>query len=289
MRIAYFLLVHQYPHLFKRMFRAIYAPENVYLVHIDKKSTAFLHQEIRSLLSNYPNVRIMQPRDCIYCGYSMVDIELKAIEELLDEDWDFFMNLSGQDFPLQTQGSIRDYLTGKREQNFVHIIDVDRDWAAAKFRTQWYFVEYKFGSLPIFRRKRVWPLPIRTPYPTGYKEYGGSQWFTASRRFCEYVCRDPEVDKLKRYYKHTYIPDEHFFQAAIMHSPFRNTVINDNKRLIQWRNKRIHTFTMADRETLATSEAFFARKFDETVDGQIVDYLEARLNRAPAFDSMQNQ
>lgn len=288
MRIAYFLLVHQYPHLFKRMFRAIYVPENVYLVHIDKKSDASLHQEIRSFLSSYRNVRMMQPRDCIYCGYSMVDIELKAMKELLNEDWDFFMNLSGQDFPLKSQDFIRDYLAHKPGQNFVHIIDVDRNWPAAKFRARWYFVEYKLGSLPILRRKRVWPLPIRTSYPKGYQEYGGSQWFTATRRFCEYVCLDPEVHKLRRFFRHTYIPDEHFFQAAIMNSPFRDSVVNDNKRLIHWRHKRIHTFTMADTETLFASDAFFARKFDETVDAQIVDYLEARLNLAPAFSSGPN-
>ena len=36
--IAYFILVHRFPEQFKRLFKAIYHPENHYLIHIDLKA-----------------------------------------------------------------------------------------------------------------------------------------------------------------------------------------------------------------------------------------------------------
>jgi hypothetical protein len=34
------------------------------------------------------------------------------------------------------------------------------------------------------------------------------------------------------FYKNSYIPDEFFFQTVIMNSDFKNTVVNENYRLI---------------------------------------------------------
>ena len=34
--IAYFILVHRFPEQFKRLFKALYHPENHYLIHLDK-------------------------------------------------------------------------------------------------------------------------------------------------------------------------------------------------------------------------------------------------------------
>ena len=38
MNIAYFILVHRYPNQFKRLFKAIYDPDNHYLIHVDKRA-----------------------------------------------------------------------------------------------------------------------------------------------------------------------------------------------------------------------------------------------------------
>ena len=53
--IAYFILVHRLPRQFKRLFKAIYEPENCYLIHIDKKASDELKEEISLFLKPYPN------------------------------------------------------------------------------------------------------------------------------------------------------------------------------------------------------------------------------------------
>jgi hypothetical protein len=62
-----------------------------------------------------------------------------------------------------------------------------------------------------------------------------------------------------------------------MNSIFKETVINDNKRLIVWDPRRIHTFTIADCKILTESNAFFARKFDLSRNSQIISMIEEQL------------
>jgi len=286
MRIAYLITAYKYPDLFRRMFRTIYDPENIYLVHIDAKSNASFHEEIRDFLGDFPKARLMKSHDWIYGGYSAIDIQLKAMEELFDEEWDFFINLTAQDFPLRSQAYIKGYLQENRQHNFMQIRDMELSWKQSRFRRKWYFVELQTGSLPLLRRQRIWPLPIPRSYPKGYKRYGGLTWFILNREFCEYLCYTREHEKLKEFLKHTYIPEEEFFQTIIMHSPFKDTVVNDNKRLLIWKGKRLlglrysrlHILTMEDVGVLENSDAFFARKFDVSVDNQVIDFAESRLS-----------
>ncbi len=37
MKTAYLILVHRFPQQFMRLFRAIYHPNNYYLIHVDKR------------------------------------------------------------------------------------------------------------------------------------------------------------------------------------------------------------------------------------------------------------
>jgi len=46
-QIAYFIMVHRFPEQFKRLFKAIYHPENYYLIHLDKKTSLEIYDDIQ--------------------------------------------------------------------------------------------------------------------------------------------------------------------------------------------------------------------------------------------------
>jgi len=46
-QIAYFVLAHRFPEQFKRLFKAIYHPENYYLIHLDKKTSLEIYDDIQ--------------------------------------------------------------------------------------------------------------------------------------------------------------------------------------------------------------------------------------------------
>ena len=100
-QVAYFILVHRFPEQFKRLFKTIYHPNNHYLIHIDQKANQAVTQEVEAFLGNYPNTHVLESENVVWGGYSMVQSELNGIRYLLTHNlkWDFFINLSGQDFP----------------------------------------------------------------------------------------------------------------------------------------------------------------------------------------------
>lgn len=90
---------------FERMLRAIYAPQNIYCVHVDTKSTASVQAAVAGIVSCLPNVfMVSQPVRVIYAGWSRVQADLNCMADLYNSSiqWRYFINLCGQDFPLKT-------------------------------------------------------------------------------------------------------------------------------------------------------------------------------------------
>jgi hypothetical protein len=276
--IAYLILVHRYPGQFKRLFRAIYHPANYYLVHVDKKSGAGLQTEIQDFLSSFANASLLKSQSTLWGGYSLVDAELRGIEELLkiSPKWEFFINLSGQDFPIKSQAHIQDFLRRNKGKDFIKVSNQSKVRPDTLSRIQNYVTESGESILRI-------PI-LKRPYLRGVTPYIGNQWMILSRKFCEFVSYSPEVERFKRFYRHTFISDEGFFQTVIMNTSYRGTVVNDDKRTIDWVplgtiKLRPRDFTSKDADFLMASQGLFARKFDETVDGGILSILESNLSQ----------
>jgi len=275
--IAYLILVHRYLGQFKRLFRAMYHPANYYLVHVDKRSGVGLQTEIQDFLSSFANASLLKSQSILWGGYSMVDAELRGIEELLkiSSEWEFFINLSAQDFPLKSQTHIQDFLSRNIGSDFIKVANQRKIRPDTLSRIENYCIEFS---------KRILRTPIKRPYLRGVTPYIGNQWMILSRKFCEYICYTPEVKRFKRFYRHTFIPDEGFFQTVIMNTNYKGTIVNDDKRTIDWVplgtiKLRPRDFTSKDADFLMASQDLFARKFDETVDGGILSILESNLSQ----------
>ena len=274
--IAYLILVHRYPRQFKRLFRAIFHPANYYLVHVDKRSGVGLQTEIQDFLSSFANASLLKSQNTQWAGYSLIDAELRGIEELLkiSSEWEFFINLSGQDFPLKSQAHIQNFLSRNIGRDFIRVANQSKIRPDTLSRIRNYVTEFS---------NRILRTPIKRPYLRGVTPYIGNQWMILSRKFCEFVCYSPEVERFKRFYRHTFISDEGFFQTVIMNTSYKGIIVNDDKRTIVWVpigkiKLRPRDFTSKDAEFLLASQGLFARKFDETVDGGILSILESNLS-----------
>ena len=276
--IAYLILVHRYPGQFKRLFRAIYHPANYYLVHVDKRSGVGLQTEIQDFLSSFANASLLKSQSILWGGYSMVDAELRGIEELLkiSSEWEFFINLSAQDFPLKSQTHIQDFLSRNIGNDFISVANQSKLRPDTLSRIENYCIEFA---------NRILRIPIKRLYLRGVTPHIGSQWMILSRKFCEFVSHSPEVERFKRFYRHTFIADEGFFQTVIMNTSYKGTIVNDDKRTIVWVpigtiKLRPRDFTSKDADFLMASQGLFARKFDEIVEGGILSILESNLSSA---------
>jgi hypothetical protein len=273
--IAYFLLVHRYPAQFKRLFQAIYAPGNQYVVHVDKSSGTELADKISEFLLPYQGVEVLEPQDALWGGYSLVDAELRGMARLLEMggSWSHYINLSGQDFPLKSQDYIRQFFAANPGKQFIRALDQRKERPDTMNRVSHIFTE---------ENGAITATGIERPFLTGDTPFIGTQWKAVTRRFCEYVCHDPRAERFKTFYRHSFIADEAFFQTVMMNSGDQGIVMNDDLRMIDWVpdgdiKLRPRNYDLNDIGLLERSSDLFARKFDAEEDPQILTLLERHL------------
>lgn len=278
--IAYFLLVHRYPAQFKRLFKAIYAPGNQYVVHIDKSSGPALAAEIADFLSAYQGAEVLAAQDANWGGYSLVDAELRGMERLLEMDarWTHYINLSGQDFPLKSQGYIRQFFAANPGKQFIRAVDQPSARPDTMKRISHLFVE---------ESGKIRPTGIARPFLPDATPFIGTQWKAVTRNFCEYVCHDSKADRFKTFYRGSFIADEGFFQTVMMNSPDKGMVVNDDLRMIDWVpdgdiKVRPRNYDENDIDLLTQSSDLFARKFDAEQNTEILGLLERHLQTPAA-------
>jgi len=112
------------------------------------------------------------------------------------------------------------------------------------------------------------------------KIYGGSQWFTLCRKHAEYVISYHDRHKdIAKFFRHIMLPDETYIQTILMNSPFKESIINNNFRHIRFSGNTFHPliFDRTHFDELKNHEAFFARKFSENTDIEILDLIEKKL------------
>lgn len=276
MSVAYLILVHRLPNQFKKLFKAIYESTNFYLIHIDKKANQEIGKDIRSFLEQYPNVHILNSENVIWGGYSMVQAELDGIKYLLSMDakWDYFINLSGQDYPLKSQKIIKEFLSKNNGKSFIKIDNQEKKRPETMNRIENYFEELE-DSISDKTHKRGFMKDV-IPYI-------GGQWMILTRDCCEFINSSVEVKKFEDYYLNTLIADESFFQTVLMNTSFNGTLVNDDKRAIIWIpdgdiKLRPKTFTKYDLPFLQRSNHLFARKFDDNIDNKIIDDIKIQYN-----------
>ncbi|PXW16265.1 MULTISPECIES: beta-1,6-N-acetylglucosaminyltransferase [unclassified Chryseobacterium] len=267
-RIAYFIMIHHRPEIFKKMFQKIYTRDQFYLIHIDKKAKQDFIEEIQLYIVHFPNVYILDSMNIVSGGFNIVQAELNAMEFLLNvsKEWDYFINLSGEDYPLKSQNIIRKFLTANKGRNYLFYYDQKFYRPDTLQRIQNHFTElaYVISSL-IYKRsfmKNVIP-------------YIGGKWFIFTRETCLFLTNNKTVMDFEDYYLHTFLPAESFFQTVLMNTSFSDIIINDDKRAVLetslFQNTQ-NTFNYI--QSLKSGNQLFIRKVNKKTDESITKYIE---------------
>ncbi|WP_066440822.1 beta-1,6-N-acetylglucosaminyltransferase [Chryseobacterium sp. CCH4-E10] len=266
-RIAYFIMIHHKPDVFRAMFEKIYTRDQFYLIHIDRKAKEEVTEEIQLYLMQYANVFILESMNIVPGGFSMIQAELNAMEYLLNvnKDWDYFINLSGEDYPLKSQNIIRQFLTANNGRNYLFYYDQKFYRPDTLKRIQNHFTEltHKISSL-IYKRE----------FMNGVIPYIGGEWFMFTRETCTFLVNNKRVMDFEDYYLHTLLPAESFFQTVLMNTVFKDIIVNDDKRAsieISFFNKNQYPNQLI--ESLKSSNQLFIRKVNDKTDESILQYI----------------
>ena len=279
-KIAYLVFAYKNPQVLKRAIARLSLEDCAFFVHIDRKSSI---EEFSCIAGE--NIFFSKQRITVYWAeFSGVDAILLLIQQALErsEHYDYFVLLSGSDYPLRSGRYIRTFL---EEKNGLEFISMAKMPAPGKPISRINTLRFTSES-PI--RRFAWRglaklgLAKRDyrKYLKGLEPYSGITWWALSRDACEYILQfmrsNPYVEK---YFRHTHAPEESFFHTILGNSPLHSR-IRGNLLYEDWPPSSTHPTGPAmiaahhiaffeTREEVCVSDAYghrevlFARKFSD--------------------------
>lgn len=301
MSLAFLILAHKNAHQVARLFHAIHRPEDVVVLHFDRRADAALHRLGRELARVHPNVILLRSRTILWGGAEMAVVQMAAMAAALraSDRWHHFINLTGQDFPIKPIADLEALLAAQPNASYVSWFDpiLRPLWSNARERLARYYLEWpwleRLLHVPgVGRRVRKWlGWQNKLPHLPGYSRtwpdfryYGGANHVILSRAGCTHLTSDPEAQRIIRWLRHSAHANEIVFQTVLLNSPLASTIVNAHLREIDFPEHSPHPRTLRakDFDWLVQSPGYFARKFDEGVDAQILDRLGEHLGFAAA-------
>jgi hypothetical protein len=281
-RIAYIISAYKLPEQLARLIRTLQNKASSFFVHVDKKADASVFNCLAAELENFSNVYFVKRHTCDWGGFGHVEATLESMHTLLrlGTPFDYVVLLTGQDYPIKPPSYIASFLASQDGRCFVDYFPLPHaDWQNGGLdRVQFWHVRVRNNHLRI--PPASIPLPRRRP-PRGMKLFGGSSYWCLTRECTEYINAyiggHPEF---VRFFSYVDVPDELFFQTLMLNSPLRDAIINDDLRYIRWTEPDYGSpaiLTEADFADLVTSPKLFARKFDVTVDPNVLDMIDVQL------------
>ena len=280
MRLAYIISAYKLPAQLERLIRRLAGPGTSFRVHVDRKTPRRVYREMVSRVDDL-DVTFLPRHISHWGGFGHVRTSLDGLDHLIssEEPFDYAVLLTGQDYPLRSDEEIATTLAAGNGRSFMNHWPLPHPpWGPRggleRFE-DWHIVTYRRAHLA---------LPLRRKLPHGLEPFGGGAYWCFSRTLVhfvhEFVRSRPDV---VRFFEHVLIPDELFFQTIVMNSELRNSVMNEHLRYIDWsREPAPVVLRPEDLDAMLASGALFARKFDETVDREVLDLLDAEIERGAA-------
>jgi hypothetical protein len=277
MRIDYLIRAHTAPEQLARLVGRLNEGDVRFYVHVNQLTDDETFAAMQAGLAGRENVVWVPRVKCYWGGFSLLRATLVGIESILASGDlpDHAVLLSGQDYPLRPPTEIERYFAARNGRNLLNHFRLPApEWAG------------EGGGLnrlryPHFERARYKTRLLRLPaprrLPEGLEPYGGMAFWALTGETLAWLMRFlGERPEVLRFFRRTKMPDELFFQTVLL-SSLAETVDNELLHYLDWSSGSAHpaTLTVADLPKLRASGRLFARKFDASVDSEILDLLDA--------------
>ena len=303
MQKNYLILAHKNPLQLSRMIERLDDGASKFFIHLDAKTSI---EPFAACLEG-GHIRFIEPRErCVWGDFSIVQATIHLMEAASKEQGVFIL-MSGQDYPIQSQGYINAFLESNKEFDFIEIEPLEEKWKPkmVKDKLEHYHILHSeerghsncyapFAHCSVFQKLRtlthllkgrlsqknfklLCSLPKRVaPFE---RQYAGSQFWAFSERTFYAVLHYIREHKatLEEYYKYTSSPDEIYFHSVLMDLVAKDSTIK-LKEQITYVNyfRKNNVFVTEDFEKLTSAKGkLFARKFDTDIDIEILNKLDS--------------
>ncbi|KFO89949.1 Beta-1,3-galactosyl-O-glycosyl-glycoprotein beta-1,6-N-acetylglucosaminyltransferase 7, partial [Buceros rhinoceros silvestris] len=295
--LAYIITIHKELEMFVKLLRAIYMPQNIYCIHVDEKSPKDYKAAVRNIVNCFENIFISSKREnVVYAGFSRLQADINCMRDLVHSkiQWNYVINLCGQDYPIKTNKDIIQYI--KSKWNGKNMTPGVVQPLHMKHRTQVSYREYVRSGMsyvsPTKNRKAKPPYNLTI--------YFGSAYYVLTKEFVEFTLTDARAKDLLEWSRDTYSPDEHYWVTLNrLNEPYifkdapgatPNADWEGNIRAIKWKDQAgtvhkgckghyirdICVYGLGDLQWIIESPHLFANKFEPATYPLVVDCLERR-------------
>lgn len=290
---AYLILAHKNFNQLRTLVELLDDPRNDIYIHVDAKARDF-NADMFKDVCRHSTVRILPQRlNVNWGGVSIMRAEIALLKYAAGfGHYDYYHLLSGMDLPIKTQEEIHRFFDENQGYEFLNLWEFKKS-TLSRFR---YFTIFPEGE-GRFRTRIINHIFKGLQMLVGFRINRdvdfrfGSQWFSITDGLTRYVVENEPW--LERVFRHTSTCDEIFMPTLVANSPFadklyvkepvknQKEVNMSNLRFIDWtRGESIRhpwTFRADDFELLKRVPHMFARKFDETIDSEIITLLQRHL------------
>ena len=303
MQKNYLILAHKNPLQLSRMIERLDDGASKFFIHLDAKTPI---EPFAACLEG-GHIRFIEPRErCVWGDFSIVRATIHLMEAASKEQGVFIL-MSGQDYPIQSQGYINAFLENNKGFDFIEIEPLEEKWKPkmVKDKLEHYHILHSeerghsncyapFAHCSVFQKVRtlthllkgrlsmknfrlLCSLPKRVaPFE---RQYAGSQFWAFSERTFYGVLHYIREHKaaLEEYYKYTSSPDEIYFHSVLMDLVAKDSTIKlkDPITYVNYFRKN-NVFVTEDFDKLTSEKGkLFARKFDTDIDIEILNKLDS--------------
>lgn len=243
------------------------------------------------------NVLLVHPHlQTKWADFTLVEATMQALLLMYEvpnpPDW--FVLLSGADYPIKTAKQILDELASSQYDAYIQYeqityktyksdVSPNMLWLKNSYQrycTKSFSFHYSKRHLAHLNVEICLEHPLLTkpflPFSKKLACFSGSQWFCANSKAAKYIIDfHSNKNALTLYYNKLKYTDESYFQTVLANASHLK-LQNDRRRYIDWSDGGCHpkTLLMEDLPNLLASSAHFARKFDIDIDSNILNELD---------------
>lgn len=295
MKLAFLITAHNDPAQLRRLVMSLPSGSGIY-IHLDAKSDISLFADISKL----PNVHFSRQRVNVMWGsYSQMKSQIVLLREAVEspEHYDYFLSLSGLDYPLWSNRRILEFFTQHNGTEFIMGVQLDKlghrtDIYRHRRPLNRYY--YPYGSimskLRVALRKSAYLLGFRKrlcfkAQGQTYHVFKGSSWWAITRDLAQSVLSHWYLNKAyRRFFLDFFGPDETFVHTIVFNSDFKSRALASPENYDDFSSITPLTFVdydpvikildESDFDRLRKSNKMFCRKVVSGKSDTLVDLID---------------
>lgn len=297
--LAFTIKMHTAPYQMERLLRAIYMPHNFYCIHIDAKTDNKTYDLVKALADCLTNVVVLETRiNVVYASSRHVKSELQCMKRCNQSKvkWKYYINLTGQEFPLRTNLELVEILKLFKGANDIEAYKHPKslNWRLSK-------------RIKIIKEKLVKTSEVKNSLPYKIQIYKGSAYGMFSKEFVDFMLNDNIAHEIFDWMNDTYSPEENIWSTlnSLSFAPggynsfeTRHDTFTHASKAVIWAWDKVKcqgrlirsvcVYGLEDLPWLQNRPEIVANKFYEDIDSVVLDCLEESLRNRTNFPELEH-